>query len=188
MIPRAGMGAIPQQLHSKLKQSQLRLNTKVERISGNEIMLTDGEKLPTDFIIIATNPSGILPNYVSSLTWKSCENLYFTVNQRSIQDPVIGLNTDEKRLTNNIFYPTSISSESRGKDELLSVTVVKQHNLTEQELIKKVLQELDEDFGISKASFLKRYTILEALPIVEDLQNSRDANEHLLTEHIALAD
>ena len=187
MIPKAGMGAIPQQLQSGLKQTKFLFNTRVKQVVGTNIILENGERLSGDFTILAGNPSGILPNYVSTLNWKSCENLYFTTKQRTILEPIIGLNTAENRLTNNIFFPTSISCETKGEEELLSVTVVKHHSMSEDVLIEQVRSELKQDFGINDVSFLKRYTITEALPMLEDLQASRDASEQLLTDNIALA-
>jgi hypothetical protein len=40
-------------------------------------------------------------------------------------------------LINNIFYTTSIANKNTSKAEVLSVTIVKNHNLDETDLINK---------------------------------------------------
>ncbi|MEL6560545.1 MAG: NAD(P)/FAD-dependent oxidoreductase [Bacteroidota bacterium] len=187
VIPKAGMGAIAKQLSSSLKQTSIRLNSKVLNVNGQQITLENDEVLNYDFVIIATDPGKIMRNFASTLDWKSCENLYFTSKSRAFNQPIIGLNANEESLVNNIFYPTSIETESKGDSELLSVTVVKDHNLEEDELVEQVKQDLHSSFNISDLTFLKRYKIPHALPSLEGLAYSREENESLLTERIALA-
>ena len=57
--------------------------------------------------------------------------------------------------------------ENKGKGELLSVTVLKQHNLSEKELVERVKQELQEECNIKEASFLKTYNIPKAFQQLE---------------------
>lgn len=187
VIPKGGMGEIAKQLEGKLRNTTFRYDTSVAQVVGTDIFLENGEKLTSDFTIIATNPEKIISNYASSLNWKACDNLYFTVKDRTIKAPIIGLNTNEDALINNIFYPTSLSCKSRGDDELLSITIVKDHDLNEESLIDQIIHELKWDFGIKEVKFLKRYSISQALPNLDDLQLSRDASEQRLTERIALA-
>ncbi|MFK7954438.1 MAG: FAD-dependent oxidoreductase, partial [Ekhidna sp.] len=187
MIPKSGMGAIPLQLAGSLEKSELRLNTKVRKVTKGKILLENGEELSSDFIIVATDPKNILANYTSSLKWKSCDNLYFTVKKRSYSKPIIGLNTNPSSLVNNIFFSSSILMKSKGNEELLSVTVVKDHTLAEEELVKRVKEELTNDFQINDVTFLKKYTIPLSLPDIDDLKDHRDAGESLLTEGIAIA-
>ncbi len=187
MIPRAGIGAIANQLAGNLKKTSIRLNCKVKRITNDVIYLEDGEQIVSDFTIIATNPGKMLSNYVSTLKWKRCDSLYFTVPTRTIQAPIIGLSTQYDTLVNNIFFPTSIETSSRGNDELLSVTVVKDHDLDLDELVKKVQDELGQEFGILQTTFLKHYSIDHALPDLQNLKYQGGSGESLLTDRIAIA-
>ncbi len=186
-IPKAGMKAIPEQLVSLLHHSKIIYNARVSNVSGNGIELEDGTYLEGDFTIVATDPEKIINNYISSLQWKSCDNLYFTTKTRIIDKPIIGLKSINNGYVNNIFYPTSIGTSTKGDNELLSVTVVKDHELGEEELTKAVQKELNEHFGIENLRFLKQYRIKKALPIVEGVSYQRDASESQLTEQIALA-
>ncbi len=187
MIPKAGMGAIAQQLAGQLKHTTVHLNTEVKRVMHESIELANGDILPSLFTIIATQPDPLVNNYVSSLQWKSCDILYFTAPQRRIQPPVIGLSTEPGSLVNNIFYSTSIPTAQRGSEELLSVTVVREHNLEDSKLIEKVSQELTSIFGIDQTKLLQHKRIAQALPDLQDLQYSRDPEENQLTDRISIA-
>ncbi len=187
MVPKAGIGAISEQLKSQLSKTEFRFSCQVEKVESGTITLNNGEQLESDFTIIATNPGPLLPHFVSSLEWKSCDNLYFKTGDRVIKDPVIGLSRHEGSYVNNIFYPTSIENHHQGNKDLLSVTVVKSHEFSPEALIEQVTKELKLIFGISKVQFLKHYPISTALPKLQDLQYSRESRESLLTERIAVA-
>ncbi|MEM8939049.1 MAG: FAD-dependent oxidoreductase [Bacteroidota bacterium] len=187
MIPKAGIGAISKQLRKRLHKTEIRLNTKVTHIKNNKIFLPGNESVTSDFTVIATNPENLIDNYTSSLEWKSCNTIYLTTPKRSLFKPIIGLNAAKDRFVNNIFYPTSIKTERKGKEELLSVTVIKNHELPIDHLVEVVRQELKQDFNIDQSAYLKHYTIPHALPNLRDLQYERDEGESLLTENIAIA-
>jgi len=187
VIPKEGIEAISRQLASQLRTTEIRLNTSVAKLKNQEIVLRSGEKLRSDFTIVATNPEELIDNYASSLSWKSCDTLYFTTKTRTIQKPIIGLNCKTDALVNNIFYPTSLATSTAGDLELLSTTVVTEHPYSRDELIEKVFLELRESFGIKEASFLKHYKIPYALPSVQNLKYRIDPSECLLREKVALA-
>lgn len=187
MIPRAGMGAIPLHLKDSLKNSEVILNTIVSKVSNGKILLENGELLTSDFTIISTDPKKILDNYSSSLTWKSCDNLYFTTEERAFKRPIIGLNSGRTSLINNIFYSSSIKTKFKDSQELLSVTVVKDHQLSNDELIDTVKEELANDFQISNASFLRHYHLPYSLPDLKNQKNNLEGNENLISERMAIA-
>jgi len=187
MIPKKGMVAIPEQLLSQLKKTKIRFHCEVEKVNTTVIRMKGGEEIPSDFTIIATNPEKILPNYVSSLSWKRCDTLYFTVPKRNIQQAIIGLNKHPKCLVNNIFYSTSIETSSQGHEELLSITIVKQHEYTLEELISESIKELESVFDIKNLTFLKHYPIPHALPSIKNIQCNIEPTATLITEGIAIA-
>ena len=187
MITKKGIGAIADQLAGQLKQTTIQFDTEVSKVTHDTIYLSNGENLPSDFTVIATNAESIVENYASSLKWKSCENLYFTMPRRSFPQAIIGLSSQKGTLINNIFFPTSVQTESKGENELLSVTVVKEHAFDKAHLLEEVLKELDSVFGIRTARYLTQYHIANALPDLADLQYDRDEGENLLTDRIAIA-
>ncbi len=187
VIPEGGMQAIPDQLASQLKQTTVKFGHTVKNIQQGIITLKSGETLPTDFTIVTSNPEQLIPNYNSALTWKSCDNLYFSASSRTIRGPIIGLNANERSFINNLFYPSSLEQASKGADELLSVTVVKDHDLMEDPLIEMVQKELKELFSIEDTTFIRRFQIPKALPQLGDLQYEREPSESLINDHIAIA-
>ena len=187
-IPKSGIEAIPKQLASKLQHTKFHFNTPVQKVEDGKITLENGDILESHFTIIATEASQLISNLKSQETdWKSCETLYFEASKRTISKPLIGLIADNSLLVNNIFYHTSLQTTSKGAKELLSVTVVKNHNLSNTFLIKKVQEELQQYCGITNCTFLKRYTIPRALPNLQQLQYSMLPSETRLTTQIFLA-
>ncbi|MFK7746923.1 MAG: FAD-dependent oxidoreductase, partial [Kordia sp.] len=147
-----------------------------------------GTVLKSDYTIIAADPNRLISNLRHQETvWKSCDTLYFTVPKRVIQKPLIGLIANKNSLINNIFYHNSVGTNSKGENELLSVTVVEKHQLKEAELIKIVQDELKKYCGIKNAQFLKHYYIKQALPNLEDLKYEMLPLETRLSDSIFLA-
>ncbi|MEJ1221883.1 NAD(P)/FAD-dependent oxidoreductase [Sediminicola sp. 1XM1-17] len=170
VLPKAGIGAIAEQLVSKLKNTNINYSSSVLQVLEGKLILKDGRELQSDFTLIATDPSNLVPNITERSThWKSCHTFYFTTPKRNIKRPLIGLVADQNAIINNIFFHTSLDSEKRGEDELLSVTVVKEHRLNETELTKRVMEELRTLCGIHETTFLKSYHIKEALPQLSNL-------------------
>ena len=187
-LPKAGIEAIPQQLAKNLTSTSFEFNTKVAKVEENKVHLDSGITLEFDYIVVATEPSRLISNMSNQETeWKSCQALYFEAPDRFISKPLIGLVADEGSLVNNIFYHNSVKTASKGKKELLSVTVVKDHTLSEKDLIKKVQDDLKKYCGITGTEFLKMYEIPQALPNLRNLQYELAPSETQLTNSIFLA-
>ena len=188
VLPKAGIEAITKQLEQQLKRTIIKFNTAVESVTDNGIRFTDKKEVHPDYVIIATDASPLVPNLrKQQLDWHSSDTLYFTTKTRKIQKPLIGLISDKEALINNIFYYTSIKTEHKGGEELLSVTVVKEHKLSEYELIQKVKDDLKTFCGITTERYLKHYPIKMALPQLNNLRYSLMPSETRLTERIFLA-
>lgn len=188
LLPKGGIEEISKQLTNKLQHTTFRLNTKVATVNNQVISLENGEEIEADYTIIATEPSSLVSNLSNQKTaWKSCQNLYFTTSKKSYEAPFIGLVTKENSLINNIFYHTSLPMVHQGEGELLSVTVVKEHQLTETALIEAVQKELKENCNIQDTTFLKLYHIPKALPQLQNIQYELQPSETRLTDTIFLA-
>ncbi len=187
-IPKAGIGAISEQLFTKLKKTKIIFNSRVKQVLDDQIILSNGDSVDSDFTIIATDASSLVDNLREQTTvWKSCENLYFEVARKTIAKPFIGLIADRDALINNIFYCTSLKNEKKGAKQLLSVTVVKEHSLTKEELVTKVASDLSIYCNISDIEFLKHYHIKKALPKLSNIQYDMEPSETKLTDTIFLA-
>lgn len=188
VLPKAGIGAIPAQLLYKLERTKIEYHRSVERCSDSSIQFSDGRKVAVDYIIIATDASPLVPNLrKQQVYWHSSDTLYFTTKTRKIEMALIGLIADTDALINNIFYHTVLETAQKGTEELLSVTVVKEHDLTEYELIQRVKDDLNTYCGITTERYLKHYPIKMALPKLTDLQYSLMPSETRLTERTFLA-
>ncbi|MDT0606321.1 NAD(P)/FAD-dependent oxidoreductase [Croceitalea rosinachiae] len=187
-LPKAGIGAIPKQLANKLSNTTFQFNTKVKAIRDGEIQLSNGETLQSDYTLVATEASNLIRNLKGQSTqWKSCDTLYFNTPKRVIDKPLIGLIADSESLINNIFFHTGLQMAHQSEKELLSVTIVKEHDLTEEALILSVQRELKEYCDIASFTFIKRYTIPMALPDLKNVQYEIVPSETQLTSYIFLA-
>jgi len=188
VVPKAGMQAISNQLKDGLKNTKIRLNTPVSEVKNEAIILRDGSVIESHFTIIATEASHLVANLKNQETaWKSCDTLYFETTKRTLQKPIIGLIADKNALINNLFYPTSVATETKGDKELLSVTIVKDHVLAAEKLVEKVVDELHVFCGITNPKFIKHYQIKKALPKLSNLQYELSSTETKLTSSIFLA-
>ena len=188
VIPKGGMEEISKLLVVNLSNTTFQYNTQVTSVSDEEIILHTGDKLASTATIIATDASKLVKNAPSkNLSWKSCQTLYFTANKRVIEKSMIGLIYNENSLVNNIFYHTSIATHSNNTKELLSVTVVKEHQLSEEQLIATVTKQLLEECTIDHLTFLAVYHIKKALPDLKDIKYEVSPSETQLSSGIFLA-
>lgn len=188
VLPHNGIGAIADQLVSKLVSTKIVYNKEVESISDGEIVLSNGETIVGEYTIMATNTTDLVPNLRNQkIEWKSCDTLYFKTSGRVIDKPLIGLIADEGALINNIFYLTSLGPNWASNDELLCVTVVKTHTYEEDALIAKVKQDLGRYCKIDNLDFIKRYPIPKGLPDLTDLRYDMAPSETQLKDTLFLA-
>lgn len=188
VLPKDGIAAISNQLKDGLKNTTFIFNTKVKQVNDDSIQLENGDLFKTHFTIIAAMAHNLVSNLKDqNQIWKSCYNLYFEVDKRTINKPLIGLIANEDALINNIFFHNSVETATKGKHELLSVTVVKSHSLSESELVKRVEQELVSYCNITTISFLKCYDIKNALPDLKHLQYDISPTETQLKPTVYLA-
>ncbi len=185
-IPKSGIQAIPEQLKSSLKHTSFHFNTPVEKVEEAKITLSNGEVLKSHLTIVATDASVLIPNLRNQdISWNSCDNLYFEVENRVIADPLIGLISDPDSLINNITYVPHLPIEKA--TPLLSVTVVEDHQLNEEELVSKVKEELEIHCGIHAGNFVKRFRIKRALPKLKNLSYSLTPSESKINSTVFLA-
>ena len=187
-LPKGGIEEIPKQLLNNLKNTTFKYSTQVSSVIEREIELDNGQKIKSDFIIIATEPSKLIQKLKNQSTkWQSCDTLYFETENRTIRKPLIGLITKQKSLINNIFYHTSLETSLKPKKELLSVTVVDNQNLSGKILIDRVQNELEQNCGITTSRFIDMYSIPMSLPKLTELHYEMLPTETLFSESIYLA-
>ena len=170
-VPKGGMEEIPKQLLGNLETTTFRYATKVSSTQDGEILLDTGEKLKSDYTIVATEPSQLIKSLKNqSIEWQSCDTLYFITETRVIKKPIIGLIPANDAIINNLFYHSSVDTKLNPNKELLSVTVVNNQNLSGERLVERVQSELNHYCGITSSTFIKHYNIRLSLPKLNDLQ------------------
>jgi hypothetical protein len=186
VIPKKGIEEIPLQIANRLFRTKINFNSKVTKVEEGKLHIEGKGTLDSDFTIVSADPSAIVPNLSHNpMEWNRCDNLYFAANSRSLTPPIIGLLAGDY-LVNNIFYASSVDQESEIEKELLSVTVIKEHNLSTEELAENVKLELAEQMGIKDLEFIKHFKIDRALPKIVNMQYSVDASETQLSSTIYL--
>ena len=170
-LPEKGIGAVAQQLTSKLQHTKFDFGKRVSRITNGKIFLNSGKSLESDGTI-TTIPMNTKGEVKSNLSWKGCYNLYFETERQAFDHGIIGLVCDEESLTNNLHYlfDTEIP--------ILSVTVVKAHQLSVERLAKEVSKELELHCQIKTKKFLRYYHIPKALPDILNIRTLPNGDTH----------
>ncbi|WP_209329315.1 protoporphyrinogen/coproporphyrinogen oxidase [Lunatimonas salinarum] len=186
-IPAKGMGEIPKFLASRLTNTALRLNTKVDRISHNVIHLASGDTITADDILLTVRPDGLVEGYDRDNSgYRKVTTLYYSLQQSFIAKPSIGLVQDVHFLINNIVFMTDVSKSyaSNGR-ALLSVSIVKEVGQLDQ-LEQLVALELEALSGIAASHFqhIKTFHIAKALPVVNGLRYSRPLVHYQIHDHL----
>jgi protoporphyrinogen oxidase len=183
-IPKKGIQAIPNQLIAQLKQTKIHFNTPIESIQDQQVIFKNGGVEHFDFVIIATEASHLISNLNNQQTlWKSVDNFYLSVKQRAYKEPMIGLIADDDALVNNFYY----TSKPKAEEHLLSVSIVKPHKLSQEELKDKITEDLKTYVGIDTLEFKRFYHIKKALPIMQTVTYMLPKSETQLKDQIFLA-
>lgn len=186
VIPKNGIQEIPNQLLSKLNKTTIKFQHQVETVKEHTIVFKDASEVEFDYCIVATEASALIPNMANAVNgWKSTQTLYFEVDtSTAFSKHMIGLlaHTNEAFI-NSISFPFSENQPNK----LLSVSVVKQHNFNEGELVKRIMDELKSHFNITIIQHLKTYNIKKALPNLDTVSYSVYPSEMQLTNSIYLA-
>ncbi|NND31727.1 MAG: NAD(P)-binding protein [Saprospiraceae bacterium] len=183
-VPSGGIQQIPLQLKSRLKNTSFLFNTTVSTIAERVIKLIDQRQLATDYLVIATDPAKILPDYPTSqpIEWQHCQNLYFKVGRPIFTEPLLGLIADEDSLINNFHFINSGEASS-----IISVTIVKTHRLEYPELVRKVKEEISELCPGRPPELIESFNIDHALPIHSAVEYAPVATKIRIANWVFLA-
>ncbi len=184
-VPASGIGAISEQLANSLRSSQIQYQHAVQKVEDGTITLGNGQILESDATLLTVpfdRNRGELNQSV--IDWKRCDNLYFKVPKRTFPEGIIGLIAGENALVNNLYYPFGQNVDGQ---PLLSVTVVKDHNLEETALSRQVQNDLKTHCGIDAGPLLKRYQIKQALPDLTDVRMELSPRQAEVGESLFLA-
>ncbi|MEL7020651.1 MAG: NAD(P)/FAD-dependent oxidoreductase [Bacteroidota bacterium] len=181
-VPNLGMEEIPKQLAAPLPPHSIKTHAKVERIDEQTVYLSDGTSLHADTIILATEATGLVSNYLPNIktAYQSTTHLHFVAQTAPVKSPIIALNTLPNRLVNNIC---TISQVAEGyspdkRQHLVSLSVVGSEEDQPTELEQAVRHELERWFGkdVQKWRHLHTRHVRYALPDQSQVQHEIDEN------------
>ena len=184
-LPKGGIQAVAKQMAEGLSADQLQLKSPVDQVVGHSVTLMDGSKLQSDFTIIATTAGNLVPNLPKDdLKWKKTTNVYFETNHDGFGEPIIALISNKDALANNFHFVHDVYN---GHDKILSVTVVGEQDLSDEELIKQLREEIRTETEIEVGKSLKIFHVNKALPDLKSVNYSMPETETQLTENVFLA-
>jgi phytoene dehydrogenase-like protein len=100
-VPAEGMGAIAAQLAGRLPEGSIRLQTRVDKVAGNGVVV-DGEMVEAEHVIVATNATAAA-SLVPELTdpgWLGVTTLWFSGETPPIEAPVVVLDGEAEPAMN----------------------------------------------------------------------------------------
>ncbi|ERN07195.1 15-cis-phytoene desaturase, chloroplastic/chromoplastic [Amborella trichopoda] len=180
-LPSKGIGAIPDQLASRLPDFCLKLNSKVTKLNSDlsTVELENGEVFRGKFGLIlgVEEPEAkrLLETEEAALAnakVKPCRStvcLYFGADDAPIKEPILILNGSGKGIVNNMFFATNVASSYGPKGKtLVSVSLVGSYeSWSDEELQNAVREEMGTWFAgsVVKAwNHLRTYRIGFAQP------------------------
>ncbi|WP_345266493.1 protoporphyrinogen/coproporphyrinogen oxidase [Nibrella viscosa] len=170
-VPALGMEQIPLQLAGRLKPEQLRLNTAVEQVTGNQITLSAGETLQAGTIVLAVDAAQAARLLNLSVPTEEAFNhttcTYFAANRSPNQERLLILNTKRSSPVHNIAIMSDAApTYAPDGQTLISVSTQGVEIMDETRLTENIRKEMVDWFGndVKTWRHLKTYHLPHALP------------------------
>lgn len=167
-VPNLGMEEIPKQIIADLPKESIQCNARVTKVERQTVYLADGSSFAAPNIIVATEATGLIKELTKvKSVHQSTTHLHFITDEAPVEQPLIALNTNKNRLSNNIC---TINKVAKGyattEKNLVSISVVGRTDLSEKELVKSIQKELKVWFGKAPEAWqhLHTRTVKYALP------------------------
>ena len=167
LLPEEGIQAIPNQLAQGLQKDELYLNSRVAQINDKEITLENGLNYKADYILIATNELDLPAFKIKEpANYRKVLNIYFKSKSKPFDDGLIGLIAKPNCMVNNIAVLDNVSpSYNTGGYFLISLSIIDYiFNVSLEENIKKIKDELSFWFNVSDWEFVAKFEVNYALP------------------------
>lgn len=168
-LPAGGMGAIPEQLASRLLPGTIRLCTRVDSVNQEGATLVSGERIMSRAVVIATEgaETSRLLREEKRPESRSATTQYFAAERPPLSDPLLVLNGEGKGPVNSLCVPSSIAPSYAPKGRaLIAASIVGNPRESDAQLEGAVRAQLSEWFGSAVEGWrhLRTYRISHALP------------------------
>ena len=156
-VPRAGIGAITQQLAEGL---EVNLNTRVERLEASPdgiVLDTSRGKLESDQVIVATDPPELarLTGIEVIREAVSSTYLYYASSEQLTKEPRLLLNADEGVVNNALWNTNTNPHLAPPGQHLLTVTVLGLPDKDDEKLDEAVRRELAPWYSVADVRGLR---------------------------------
>ncbi len=174
-VPADGMGAIPEQLASKLPDGTIEFNCRVHSAGPREVSLVSGDVLKARAVVIAVEApeAARLLGHERAPAARSACCLYFTAKEPPVEDPVLVLSGSSRGPINNLAVMNMVApGYAPPGDHLVSVSVVGWSSRDDQTLVNMVRGQLKRWYGLVTQEWrlLRIYRIEHAVPAVYPLE------------------
>lgn len=169
-LPSEGMGAIPEQIASRLPEGSVRTEARVESVQEDGVTLKSGEKVKAQAIVLATEgpEAAQLLGDQQRPGSRSVTCVYFAAEEPPFSGPLLVLNGEGKGPINSLCCPSSVAPNYAPENEaLISITIIGNPDQSDVQLESVVRAQLKEWFGLKVSGwrYLRTYRILHALPM-----------------------
>lgn len=168
-LPAHGMGALGEQLASRLSEGVLHLRAAVGAIEPGAALSREGARMEARAIVVATDgvtAARLLPE-LEKPTFNATSCLYFAADEPPIDEPILVLNGEGRGWVNSLCVPSQVSpSYAPPGGALISASIVGNPKVDDATLERLVRDQLKEWFGARVDSWrhLRTYRIALALP------------------------
>lgn len=168
-LPARGMGAVAEQLATRLPAGTLRLNTRVEALAEGGVRLASGETLAAKAVVVAADlpeASRLLPG-LTPPGRRGTACLYFAASEPPIKKPILVLDGEGSGPINNLCVPSAVApTYAPAGQSLISASTVGIPEQDDAALEKAVRAQLTSWFGPGVAGWrhLKTYRLPFSLP------------------------
>lgn len=169
--PATGIQAIPDQMLAQLAPGCVRLNTGVDRIEGNQVLLDNGESIKATKIVLATDLAAarkiaLSSSLAESRGFTATRCTYFSADEPPVKEATLMLNGSGVGPINHVFVMTNASVELAPPGKvLISVSSVGEAAGMEYNS-SQVKAQMSRWFGTQTSQWreLATYSIATALP------------------------
>lgn len=169
-LPEAGMGAIAAQLASSLPAGSIRLGAPVAELDAKQLILTSGERLSADALVLATDyatAAKLRGEPVPVAPGRSSTTLYFEAAPPPVSGPWLLLNGDEQGPIGTACVLSEVApSYAPAGRALISVSLAEQTGSVSEDQQPAIRAQLREWFGATVDGWrhLRTDHISRALP------------------------
>ncbi len=171
VLPARGMRALPEQLRAGLPDGSVRLGCAVTSIADGHVLLTSGERMAAERLILAVDAAqaATLTGRSDVPDWNGCVTVYYSAASAPYAEPMLTLNGDGPRggPVNHLCIPSNVvPSYAPPGRALIAATAVGVPSGDDATLERAMREQLSSWFGkaVFGWEYLRAYRLPRAVP------------------------